>query len=165
MGVRKLNFCQKFCVLCFFCVFALDVGPLWHSNNVLRVVFMMFMQCITFLVYVCTLGVWWNASLETLMSTKLWGFACFLFRNMFASLVVYFAHLAPHVHFRVISCIALRHHMYAPLLPLPCLGLYLVSSSLACHIYLMLYSIVFLRCFVLFPSSYINFKSSIVKLL
>ena len=46
------------------------------------------------------------------------------------------------------SCIAHSHLMYTPLSPLPCLGLYLVSSFLACHVYLILCSIVFLRCFV-----------------
>ena len=35
----------------------------------------------------------------TPMSTKIWGFSCFLIRNMFGSLVVYLTHLAPHVHF------------------------------------------------------------------
>ena len=36
----------------------------------------------------------------TPMSKKLWGFSCFLIRNMFGSLVVYLTHLAPHVHFQ-----------------------------------------------------------------
>ena len=45
------------------------------------------------------------------------------------------------------SCIAQRHHVYTLFLPLPCLGQYLVSTSLACHVYFMLYSILFLRCF------------------
>ena len=31
---------------------------------------------------------------------------------------------------------------------MPCLGLYFVPSSLACHVYLMLYSIMSLRCFI-----------------
>ena len=44
-------------------------------------------------------------------------------------------------------CIAHSHLLLTPLLPLPCLGLYLVSTFLSCHVYLMLYSIVFLRCF------------------
>ena len=35
----------------------------------------------------------------TPMSTKLWGFSFLHIRNMFDSLVVCFAHLAPHVHF------------------------------------------------------------------
>ena len=45
----------------------------------------------------CLLGIFslvWN-----LMSTKPWGFSCFLIRNMFGSLFVYLTHLAPHVHF------------------------------------------------------------------
>ena len=80
----------------------------------------------------------------TLMSNKPWGFSCFLIRNMFDLLVVYFTHLAPHVHF---SCIAHSHLMHTPLLPLPCLGLYLVFSFLECHVYFMFCSILFLRCF------------------
>ena len=44
----------------------------------------------------------------TPMSTKLWGFSCFLIRNMFGSLVVYLTHLAPHVHF---SCIGHALHL------------------------------------------------------
>ena len=60
----------------------------------------------------------------TPMSTKLWGFSCFLIRNMFGSLVVYLTHLTPHVHF---SCIAHSHLLHTPLLPLSCIGLYIVS--------------------------------------
>ena len=58
----------------------------------------------------------------------------------FVSLVVYFAYLTPYVHFHVISCIALRHHLYTPLLLLPFLGLYLVSSPLTYHVYLILWA-------------------------
>ena len=36
-------------------------------------------------------------------STKLWGFSCFLIRNMFGSLVVYLTHISPHVHFPCIG--------------------------------------------------------------
>ena len=43
----------------------------------------------------------------TLISTKLWGFLCFLIRNMFGLLVVYFTHLTPQVHF---SCLAHAMH-------------------------------------------------------
>ena len=39
----------------------------------------------------------------TPMSTKLWGFSCFLIRNMFGLLVVCLKHLAPHVHFPCIG--------------------------------------------------------------
>ena len=46
------------------------------------------------------------------------------------------------------SCIAHSHLLHTPLLLLPCLSLYHISSSLACHVYFMLCSIVFLRCFV-----------------
>ena len=83
----------------------------------------------------------------TTMSTKLWGFSCFLTRNTFGLLVVYFTSLAPHVHFS-------------------CLGLYFVSSSLACHVYFMLCSI-FFRCFVFWLSfifSFILYPSCIIIL-
>ena len=63
---------------------------------------------------------------------------------------------------KLCSCIAHNHLLHTPLLPLPCLGLYLVSSSLACHVYFILCNIVFLRCsvfclsfifsFILYPS-------------
>ena len=39
---------------------------------------------------------------------KTLGFSCFLIRNMFGSLVVYFAHFASHVHF---SCIGHALHL------------------------------------------------------
>ena len=64
------------------------------------------------------------------------------------------------------SCFALRHHVYTPLLPLPCLSLYLISSSLACYVYFMLCSI-FLRCFVFclsFIFSFILYPSCIIIL-
>ena len=45
----------------------------------------------------CLLGIF--SLVLTLMSTKLWGFSCFLIRNMFGPLVVYFTHVDSHVHF------------------------------------------------------------------
>ena len=45
----------------------------------------------------CLLGIF--SLVRTLISTKLWGFSCFLIRNMFGLLVVYLTHLAPHVYF------------------------------------------------------------------
>ena len=77
----------------------------------------------------------------TPMSTKLWGFSCFLIRNMFGSLVVYLTHLAPHVSFSWI-----RHALH---ITTSCTHLcYLVMHwsmpcffILACHVYLMLCSI------------------------
>ena len=46
----------------------------------------------------CLLGIF--SLVWTPMSTKLWGFSCFLIRNMFGSLIVYLTNLAPHVHFQ-----------------------------------------------------------------
>ena len=54
----------------------------------------------------------------TPMSTKLWGFSCFLIRNMFGSLVVHLTHLAPRAFFMHWSCIAHSHLLHTPLLPL-----------------------------------------------
>ena len=57
--VEKTFFFAKFLyVIGFFWWFALDVGPLWQKEHVLRVDFMMFMHCFTLLFIVCTLGVW-----------------------------------------------------------------------------------------------------------
>ena len=87
----------------------------------------------------------------TPMSTKLWGFSCFLTMNMFGSLVVYLTHLAPHVHFHCFghalhittSC---THFFYPKHWSISC---FLI---LVCHIYLMLCSIVFCILFELhFP--------------
>ena len=81
------------------------IGLLWQKEHVLRVDFMMFMHYFTLLFIVCTLGVLIKCLLGifllvwTPMSTKLWGFSCFLIRNMFGSLVVYLTHLTPYVHF------------------------------------------------------------------
>ena len=65
------------------------------------------------------------------------------------------------------SCIAHSHLMHTPLLPLPCLGLYIVSSSLACHVYFMLCSIDFLSCFVFclsFIFSFILYPHALLSL-
>ena len=76
----------------------------------------------------------------TLMSTKLQVFSCFLIKYMFGSLVVYLTHLTPHVYF---SCIAHSHplaHTFAILVmhwSIPCFFI------LACHVYLILCSILF----------------------
>ena len=67
----------------------------------------------------CLLGIF--SLVWTPMSTKLWGFSCFLIRNMFGSLVVYLTHLAPHVHFPCFghalhiatSCTHLNYPYYA----------------------------------------------------
>ena len=84
----------------------------------------------------CLLGIF--SLVWTPMSTKLWGFSCFLIRNMFGSLVVYLTHLTPYVHF---SCIEHSHFLHTPLLPLSCIGLYLISSS---------WHVMFTLCFVAF---------------
>ena len=54
----------------------------------------------------CFLGIF--LLVWTPMSTKRWGFSCFLIRNMFGLWVMYLTHLAPHVHF---SCIGHALHI------------------------------------------------------
>ena len=79
------------------------------------------------------------------MSTKLWGFSCFLIRNMFGSLVMYLAHLAPHV---LSPCFGHALHIATSCTHLyyPCHALVYTLSlhpSISYHIYLMLCSILF----------------------
>ena len=66
----------------------LDVHALFHI-----VVHSVYARCLI----KCLLGIF--SLVWTSMSTKLWSFSCFLIRNMFGSLIVYLAHLVPHVHF------------------------------------------------------------------
>ena len=77
----------------------------------------------------------------TPMSIKFWGFSCFLIRNMFGSLVVYLTHL-PHMcifHALVMHC---THpplaHTFATLVMHWFRPFFFI---LACHVYLMLCSI------------------------
>ena len=104
----------------------------------------------------------------TPMSTKFWGFSCFLIRNIFGLLVVYFTHLAPHMHF---SCLIHALHIATS-----CAHLYYLSHVLVYilfpypqHVmfYFMLCSIVFLTCFVFclsFIFSFILYPSCIITL-
>ena len=57
-GWENLIFVKFLHGIGFFCWFALDVGPLWQKEHVLRVDFMMFMHCFTMLFIVCMLSVW-----------------------------------------------------------------------------------------------------------
>ena len=75
----------------------------------------------------------------TPMSTKLWGFSCFLIRNMFGSLVVYLAHLSLHVH---LPCIGHTLHLATSCTHLcyPCLALVftlLLHPSISCLPYVL----------------------------
>ena len=92
--VGKTYFCVKFLYrVDFFRWFSLDVGPLWQKEHVLRVDFMM--------ATLFHIVVW------TPMSTKLWGFSCFLTRIIFGLLVVHLTHLTPHVHFQCFGHVSL----------------------------------------------------------
>ena len=101
----------------------------------------------------CLLGVF--SPVWTPMSTKIWGFACYLFRNMFALLVMYFVNLTPLVHFSFLAR-ALHITTSCTHLCTPCHALinvlftHLIDhfASLECHIYFMLCSILLLMYFV-----------------
>ena len=88
----------------------------------------------------CLLGIF--SLVWTLISTKLWGFSCFLIRNMFGSLVVCLTYLAPHVHF---PCIGHALHIATSYTHLcyPCHALVYTLFILAYHIYLILCRIYF----------------------
>ena len=83
------------------------------------------------------------------------GFLCFLIRNIFWSLVVYFTHLAPYVHF---SCLVHALHIATSYTQPPLVHTFATLVMpwyiscfliLAYHVYFILCSILFLRCFCL----------------
>ena len=76
------------------------------------------------------------------MSTKFWGLSCFLIRNMFGSLVVYLTHLAPHVYFPYIGH-ALHIATSCTHICYPCHALVFTLFILACHVYLILCTTLF----------------------
>ena len=87
------------------------------------------------------------------MSTKLWGFSCFLSWNMFGLLVVYFIHLTPHVHFSCLVhalhiCTFCTHLVNHAMFYFMLLHHFDLLASLACHVFFILCSILFLRCFL-----------------
>ena len=94
----------------------------------------------------CLLGIF--SLVQTPMSTKLWGFSCFLIRNMFGSLVVYLTHLAPHVHF---SCIGHALHLATSCTHLcyPCHATLAVSSQLVMS------TLYFVACYFVLGLSFI----------
>ena len=126
-GLGKLNFCPIFVwdwfllMICFGCwPFVAkrtcikgrfhDIHALFHI-----VILSVHDRClIKYLLGIFSL-VW------SLISTKFWGFSCFLTRIIFGLLVVYLTHLAPHVHFQcfghalhiAISCTHLCYPCYA----------------------------------------------------
>ena len=88
----------------------------------------------------CLLGIF--SLVWTSMSTKLWDFSCFLIRNMFSSLVVYLTNLAPYVLF---PCFGHALHIATSCTHLCylCHALVYTLFILACHVYLILCSILF----------------------
>ena len=104
-GWENLIFVKFLHGIGFFCWFALDVWPFVAKRICIKggfhdvhtvfyiVVHSVHVKCLI----KCLLGIF--SLVCTPMSAKLWGFSCFLIRNMFGSLVVYLTHLTPHVHF------------------------------------------------------------------
>ena len=107
--VGKLNFCQIFAwdwfllLICFGCWPLManrtcikgrfhDVHALFHT-----VVHSVHTKCLV----KCLLDIF--SLVWTPMSTKLWGFSCFLISKMFGSLLVCLTHLVPYVHFPCIG--------------------------------------------------------------
>ena len=83
------------------------------------------------------------------MSIKLWGFSCFLIKNMFRSLVVYLTHLAPHVHFPYFGHALHIATSYTHLCYLVMHWSIPYFFILACHVSHMLCSILFCLLFKL----------------
>ena len=113
-GLGKLNFCQISSWNQFLLLICIGCWPLvvkrtcikgrFHDVHVLFHIFVhsMHARCLI----KCLLGIF--SLVWTPMSTKLWGFSCFLIRNMFGSLVVYLTHLSPNVH---LPCIGHALHL------------------------------------------------------
>ena len=101
--VGKLNFCQFFVWDWFLLMICFGCWPFVAKRTCIKggfhdiyelfyiVVHSVYVRCLI----KCLLSIF--SLVWTLMSTKLWGFSCFLIWNMFGSLVMYLAHLAPHV--------------------------------------------------------------------
>ena len=147
-GWENLIFIKLLYGIGFFWWFALNVGSLWKKEHVLwgfhnvHALFYIVMHSMhaRYLIK-CLLGIF--SLVWTLMSTKLWGFSCFLIKNMFGLLVLYLTHLIPHVHF---PCFG-----YAPFAPtFATLVIHWPIPYffiLACHVYLMLCSVLFYLLF------------------
>ena len=89
----------------------------------------------------CLLGIF--SLVWTLISTKFWGFSCFLIRNMFGSLVVYLTHLAPHMH---ISCFGHALHIATSYTHLATL---IMHWSIP-YFFILSYHVYFILCSILF---------------
>ena len=108
-GWENLIFVKFLLGIGFFCWFSLDVWPLmakrtciWSGFHDIHALFYIIVQSVHARCLIKCL-LWIFSLVWTLMSTKLWGFSCFLIRNIFGSLVVYLTHLASHVYFPCIG--------------------------------------------------------------
>ena len=152
-GWENLNFCQIFVWDWFLWMICIGCWPLVAKKTCIKggfhdvyalfhiVVHSVHTRCLI----KCLLGIF--LLIWTPMSTKLWGFSYLLIRNMFGSLVVYLTHFAPYYIFPalVMHCtLPPLAHTFATFVmhwSTPCFFI------LACHIYLILCSILFcLRC-------------------
>ena len=105
LGSGKHNFCKFFVWDWFLLLICFECWPLVAKRTCIKgrfhdvhalfdiVVHSVHVRCLI----KCLLGIF--SLVWTSMNTKLWGFSCFLTRNMFGSLVVYLTHLTLHVHF------------------------------------------------------------------
>ena len=109
LGLGKLNFCQISSWDWFLLLMCIRCWPLVAERTCIKggfhdvhALFLIIVHSVhTRCLIKCLLGIF--SLVWTPMSTKLWGFSCFLIRDMFDSLVVFLIHLAPHVHFPCIS--------------------------------------------------------------
>ena len=149
-GLGKLNFCQISSWDWFLLLICIGCWPLVAERTCIKgefhdvhalfhiIVHSVHARCLI----KCLLDIF--SIVWTPMSTKLWGFSCFLIRNMFGSLVVCLTYLGPHVHISYMhwSCIARSYLLHTLLLPLSYIGLYIVSSSQ--HV---IFTLCFVACF------------------
>ena len=109
---EKLNFCQISSWVWFLLLICIGCWPLVTERTCIKggfhnVLFQIIVHSVHARCLIkCLLDIF--SLVWTPMSTKFWGFSCFIIRNMFGSLVVYLIHLAPHMHF---SCIGHALHL------------------------------------------------------
>ena len=148
-GLGKHNFYQIFVwdwfllMICFGCRhFVANRICIKGGFHVVHVLFYIVGHCVHIKCLIkCLLGIF--SPIWTLMSTKLWSFSCFLIRNMYGSLVLYFTHLTSHVHFPCFGH-ALQIAISCTYLCYPCHTLVYTLLILACHLYFMFCIILFL---------------------
>ena len=134
-GLGKLIFCQFSSQDWFFLLICIGCWPLVAERTCIKggfhdvhALFHIFVHSVhaRYLIQ-CLLDIF--QLVWTPVSTKLWGFSCFLIRNMFGSLVVYLTHFTPHVHF---SCIGHALHLATSCIH-PCYPCHALVYTLLLH--------------------------------